>query len=94
MTIALEIASDGFLCPEEQPLQHQLNELFGFQLNVPVGFADELRPALDTNTVRCIQRVPHRPSWLLQERHISLLGRSIGFTSVAVDTSENAIRPA
>ena len=23
-TVALEIASDGFLCPEEQPLQHQL----------------------------------------------------------------------
>lgn len=94
MTIALEIASDWFLCPEEQSFKHQLNELFGFQLNVPVSFADELRPAFDANTVRCIQRVPHRPSWLLQKRHICLLGRAISFTGIAVDTSEYAIRPA
>ena len=69
-------------------------DLFRFQFNVPVGLADELRPAFNANTMRCVKRVPHWPCWLLQKRHMRLFGCSIGLASIAVDAGQNAIRPA
>ena len=65
-----------------------------FQFHVPVRFADELRPAFDSRSMRSVKRIPHRSRRLMQQRHVSLLGSSIGLPGVAVDTGQHTVGPA
>ena len=63
------------------------------QFNRPVGFADKLRPAFDSLGAVGVERLPDWLDRYLTKFHLGLLGRTVSFLRVAVDTSQHAVSP-
>ncbi len=72
----------------------ELLRLLIFELYYPVGFADELRPALYALHSIGVDRLPSWTHWLLAKLHVCLSWSPVGFFDIAVDASQNAVRPS
>ena len=64
------------------------------QFSVPVAVADELRPAFYSSSVAAVNRLPGRSRWFLAQCHLRLLWRAVRLATVALQASQNAVRPA
>ena len=65
-----------------------------FELYYPVGLANELGPALHTIHSICVDRLPRWTYWLLAEFHVRLSRSPVSLLRIAVDASQNAVRPS
>ena len=63
------------------------------QFDRPVGFANELGPALHTIYSIGVDRLPSWTHWLLSEFHVRLCRSSVSLLRIAIDTSQYAVRP-
>src|SRR5687767_9167967 len=61
------------------------------QLDVPVGFADELGPTGDRGVRRRIERLPLRPVRLLVQLHPGLVRGPVGLPLVARHAGQHAV---
>ena len=71
----------------------ELLRLLVFELYYPVGLANELRPALHSLHSIGVDRLPGWTHWLLAELHVCLSRSSVSLLRIAVDASQNAVRP-
>ena len=65
----------------------------GFEFDVPVNLADELRPTVDTDSDRCVNRLPFWLNRFPFQRHVGLSRRAVGFAGIAINTRHDAILP-
>ena len=64
-----------------------------FKLYYPVGFADELGPALHAVHSIGINRLPGRTHWLLEEFHTRLNRSPVCLLRIAIDAGQYTVRP-
>ena len=71
----------------------ELLRLLIFELYYPVGFANELGPALHTIHSIGVDRLPSWTHWLLAKLHVRLSRSPVSLLRIAIDTSQYAVRP-
>ncbi len=64
-----------------------------FKLYYPVGFANELGPALHAIHSIGVDRLPCWTHWLLSKLHVCLSRSTVSLSRIAVDASQYAVRP-
>ena len=74
--------------------QTELLRLLIFQLYNPVRFANELGPALHSIHSIGVDRLPSWTHWLLSEFHARLDWSPVSLFRIAIDASQNTIRPS
>ena len=72
----------------------ELLRLLIFELYYPIGFADELGPALHAIYSIGVDRLPSWTHWLLAKPHVRLYRSSVSLLRIAIDTSQYAVRPS
>jgi integrase len=65
-----------------------------FELYYPVGFANELGPALHTIHSIGVDRLPSWTQWLLAKLHVRLSRSPVSLLRIAIDASQYAVRPS
>jgi hypothetical protein len=60
----------------------------------PVGFTNELGPALHAIHSIGVDRLPSWTHWLLAKPHVRLCWSSVSLLRIAIDTSQYAVRPS
>jgi len=71
----------------------ELLRLLIFELYYPVGFANELGPALHTIHSIGVDRLPSWTHWLLAKLHVCLCRSTVSLLRIAIDASQNTVRP-
>ena len=64
-----------------------------FELYYPVGFANELGPALYAIHSIGVERLPCWTHWFLSEFHVRLSRSPVRLFRIAIDASQNTVRP-
>ena len=64
-----------------------------FELYYPVGFANELGPALYAIHSIGVDRLPSWTYWLLAEFHVRLSRSAVSLLRITIDASQNTVRP-
>ncbi len=72
----------------------ELLRLLIFELYYPVGFTNELGPALHTIHSIGVDRLPSWTHWLLAKLHVRLSWSTVCLSRIAVDASQYAVRPS
>ena len=71
----------------------ELMRVLIFELYYPVGFANELGPALHAIHSIGVDRLPSWTHWLLAKLHVRLGRSPVRLLRIAIDTSQYAVRP-
>lgn len=71
----------------------ELLQLLIFELHYPVGFANELGPALHAIHSIGVDRLPSWTHRLLAEFHVRLSRSTVRLLRIAIDASQYAVRP-
>jgi hypothetical protein len=72
----------------------ELLRLLIFELYYPVGFANELGPALHAIHSIGVDRLPSWTHWLLAKLHVRLCRSPVSLLRIAIDASQYAVRPS
>ncbi len=72
----------------------ELLRLLVFELYYPVGFANELGPALHAIHSIGVDRLPSWTHWLLAKLHVRLCRSPVSLLRIAVDARQYAVRPS
>ena len=71
----------------------ELLRLLIFELYYPVGFANELGPALHAIHSIGVDRLPSWTHWFLSDFHVRLSRSAVSLFRIAIDASQNTVRP-
>ena len=71
----------------------ELLRLFIFALYYPIGFANELGPALHAIHSIGVDRLPSWTHWLLAKLHMRLSWSSVSLLRIAIDAGQYKVRP-